>query len=95
MTKEKIQKRKNLLSVRFSHIRNMEEWERAVFEKRLSFLDRKKYLGFIEEKVYTTPKGRIIIEKDLIEGTPTKRFRDTIKKAGLLDTKFGEKKKSG
>lgn len=88
MTEEKKKKRKNLWSIRFKHIRNSEGLEKAVFEKRLNSLDRKKYLGFIEERVYTTPKGKIIVETDLMKGSPTDRFREHIKSAGLFNTKF-------
>jgi len=83
-------KKKNLYSARFRHVDNCEGVEKAVFTKKLESLDRKKYLGFIEERTYTTIKGKVIIEVFLIPGEPTKRFRDSIKKAGLLNTKFGD-----
>lgn len=88
--KQKEQTKKNIWSIRFKHIRNSEGIEKIVFEKRLKLLDKKKYFGFIEERTYTTPKGIIIVETDLIEGTPAKAFRESIKRAGLLNLDFTE-----
>ena len=88
MTKHK---RKNLWSIRIKHVKNCDGIEKKVFENLLKTADKSKYLGFIEERTYTIPKGRIIIQSFLIKGTPTKRFRDTIKKARLINLDFDKK----
>ncbi len=87
-------KKKNIFSIRLSHIKNVIGLEKEVFEKKLKTLDRKKYFGFIEERTYTTPKGKIIIETELVQGTPTQCWRNRMKKAGLLgvDLFKGDKK---
>lgn len=64
--------KKTIYEIRLIHVDNSKGVEKLIFKKRLESLDKRTYRGFIEEKIFITTKGRIIIEKDLIKGTFTK-----------------------
>lgn len=81
-------KQKNLYSIRFKFIDDAKDIEKSVFEKVLESKDRKKYLGWIEERTYTTPKGKVIVETFLVKGTPAKRFREAVEKAHFVGEEF-------
>lgn len=85
--------KKNLLQIRREHLRNIDSWEKAVFEKMVKDNPNKfkKFIGFIEIRVYTT-KDKIITEGFPINGTPTQQFRASLKRAGLLGKKLIEEK---
>ena len=81
-------KSKNLYSIRFKNIDDTKDIEKSVFEKVLESKDRKKYLGWIEERTYTTPKGKVIVESFIIKGTPSEEWRKAIEKAHLAGAEF-------
>lgn len=85
-----------LLQIRYEHLSNIDNWEKAVFEK-MAKLNPKKYnnfKGFIVRKVYTT-KTKIITYAYPLNGLPAEEFRKAVKKAGLIGMDFSQSKSSG
>lgn len=75
----------NLLQIRVEFIKNMDSWERSIIRKVVKDNPKKfnKFIGFVEARVYTTTKGKIIIHKYPINGNATENFRRALKKSGI------------
>ena len=82
---------KKILQIKFDHLRNIDSWEKAVFEKIVKDNPKKfkSFYGFIKREVFTKNDGKIITEAYPINGRPTDEFKEMIKKAGLTGMTFG------
>ncbi len=76
-----------LQECRFSHINNWGSFDEASLKSMGESL--KDWKGFVEEKTFVDSDNLMLIKQiKPINGTPAKKFRESIEKAWLVGNKF-------
>lgn len=74
--------------IRYQHIRNLSEKIYLELIGKKLFGD--KFLGFVREITFIHSEDFITKKIEPIEGTPSKEFREAVKRTGLVGFKFEE-----
>lgn len=72
--------------IRYQHIRNI--MEREYLKQMGEKLFGKEFKGFVKETTFMHGEGFMTRKIQPIKGSPAQEWRESIKRAGLIGTKF-------